>query len=243
MPLQNRQYSVFIGSFTKRSDYLDLWRAYGSNGKGFCLVTPLSAFDQNDNKEAANLIQISELVESGTYGGDFSSAPLQFRDRLASERASKNFVRPQIFNVAYSKNEVRLALDKIDPYLVEISELKANFRGMDERSTEIIDAIVRVIVSDILYLFKNEIFSTEEEVRIVFAFEISSDFIKRDTNHLPSRLFLETKPFLFSERNSKIIVGPRVADKSAVCLDLEYRLSKQRLSKNTTVSLSTMSYR
>lgn len=59
----------------------------------------------------------------------------------------------------------------------------------------------------------------------------------------PPRIYVETDAFLFQDEGTRIIIGPKVADKVAAELNLKYRLARHGLLKTTTVEWSQVKYR
>ncbi|MGH8282498.1 MAG: SEL1-like repeat protein [Gammaproteobacteria bacterium] len=238
-PWDGREYSVYIASFNLRSDYLDLWRAYGRDGSGFCVVTPLAAFSQQGDKLPFNQMHETELAEPASMSEELQSDPAAAQTKIPERPRHKRFVQPVLYRVEYDPAAVAEALDGLQPHLEAIAGIKKAL-GKD---AGIIDALVRILVSDVLYLFKHEAYQGEREARIVAAFDISSDYINSDQSRLPARLYVETEPCLFVEDNSRIIVGPKVKDRAAAYLDLRYHLAKSRWALSTQVSYSSVQYR
>jgi hypothetical protein len=102
---------------------------------------------------------------------------------------------------------------------------------------------VRTIVSELLYLYKSEEYSSEREVRMLSALHISNPALKRDELRTPSRLYIETPPLLFETTGSKIIIGPKVDNKAEAMVDLQHRLAIRHWGSNCEVALSKSRYK
>ena len=203
LPLWGLPFSVYVGSFTLKSDRLDLWRAYGRDGCGFCLVTPIAAF--------------SEQHRSNEHG---------FAGLAAVEEPNRQ-VPMTLYRVAYGEDEVTHALDRLKPRLDDLCAIRDKFaksRHNGEIIKDKINLTARAILSDILYLYKNTEYENEKEVRLLAPYAISAQAVSAD-ERTPAQLYVKTRPFLFSPE-SKIIIGPKVKNAEAVRLALRHRLDR-----------------
>lgn len=220
-PWDGREYSVYVGSFNLRADYLDLWRAHGANGAGVCVVTPLAAFTQ-DRERLPFTLASTAAAERATASGSVARA-----------------IPPVLYRMEYDPGVMAKVLQGMQPHLAAIQAFKEPLTS----GGGIVDALVRILVSEILYLFKPGAYQGEREARLVAAFDIASDCIQRDASTDPGRLYVETEPFLLSSPGSRILIGPAVKERAATYLDLRYRLAKSRWSGSTRVSQSSIEYR
>ena len=203
LPLWGLAFSVYVGSFTLTSDRLDLWRAYGRDGCGFCLVTPITAFYEKLGRN-----------EHGFAG-------------LAAVEEPNRQVPMTLYRVAYGEENVQDALDQLSPHLGELCKMRDKLARGRQNGKIIIDKInltVRALLSDILYLYKNVEYENEKEVRMLAPYAISAQAVSAD-EQTPAQLYVETRPFLFSPE-SKIIIGPKVKNAEAVRLALRHRLDR-----------------
>jgi TPR repeat protein len=220
------EYSVYIGSFTLRTDSLDLWRAYGRDGKGFCIVSPLSAFQQEKG------IDSGMMIKHAGVGKD---------DKGPAVKTEKGMNR--LYKVKYTDTDAEKTLKYLDEPLKEIKKACDGFKGENKkRNKGIVKARVRAILSEILYLYKSKEYSTEKEARMISAHTISDDRLKLD-ERTPSRLYLESAPLFFEKAGSEIIIGPKVKHKVEAMMELRYRLTNSGWEKNTAVEMSSVQYR
>ena len=77
---------------------------------------------------------------------------------------------------------------------------------------------------------------------MIVAHNIANKELKLD-NQNPPRIYVETDAFLFQDEGTRIIIGPKVADKVAAELNLKYRLARHDLLKTTAVEWSKVKYR
>gem|GEM_PF-1109155 len=235
IPWQGLRFSVYIGSFALVPDRLDLWRAYGHDGEGYCIVMPLSAFNQEPETARIHLMQ-----------SDVRSDVLEGEDRDRD-------VVPTLYEVYYQGSQAEDALARLAGTLKKIKAAKdematENRGGLSPESLEtgkgLIDSTVRAIVSGILYLYKDKAYENEKEVRILKGSDINAKRLRFDTDaeHVPVHLYVETKAFLFDSEHSQIIIGPKVKEKTAVDLNLQKRLACNNLLK-TQVKISEIKYR
>ena len=210
VPLSGLAFSVYVGSFTLRSDRLDLWRAYGRDGTGFCIVTPIRSFRQS----------------VGTHDQAFAG--------LAGSEADNTDISLALYKVEYEKDKIHSSRRRLNQHLGEIAKARARLMSA-MRHTEAKEAIrsqfeltVRATLSDVLYLYKHGEYRSEGEVRMLAPFAISARAVCAD-ERTPARLYVRTRPFLFTP-GSKIIIGPKVSNKEAVRLELKHRLDRNNHS-------------
>lgn len=216
----DREYSVYVGCLNLRADYLDLWRTQGADGAGVCVVTPLAAFAQDYEQLPFMLARRAGMATPG-------------------QRPATYAVPPALYRVEYDPAAAAAALQAMQPHLEAIQAFKATLKT----GGAVVDALVRILVSEVLYLFKPEAYRGEHETRLIAAFDIGSGYVHRDTGKEPGRLFVETEPFLFATPGSRILVGPAVKERAAMYLDLRFRLAKSRWAAATRVSYSAVEYR
>ncbi len=221
---ENQEFSVYCGSFTLRVDRLDLWRAYGRDGSGYCLVIPSKIFQQEPKSNP------SHFVHDALRRGD---------ENRAATRASLS-KPPALYRIRYRREEAEKALETLRPILKVLKEIKQ--KEKNPKIVELIDSLVRIVISDILYLYKSEEYASEEEARMIVAHNIADKVLKLDDNQ-PPRIYVETDAFLFRDESTRIIIGPKVGDKVAAELNLKYRLARHGLLKTTSVEWSQVKYR
>jgi TPR repeat protein len=193
--LEGSDFFVHVGSFSLITDRLDLWRAYGGDGNGFCVVTPMSVFLAPEKKP----------VMSGGWTS---------RTDKAAEVV--------LYKVFYSDKDVDETLAVLTPILAKI------IQSTPKEKFPAVAGIVRMLLSELLYLYKRDEYSSEREARVITTQKLaSSDLIRHDTE-TGSRLFIETSPIFFETEGSKIIIGPRVPDKGAAMINIRHRLAVQK---------------
>ena len=218
-PLSGLAFSVYVGSFTLESDRLDLWRAYGRDGTGFCIVTPVHSFLQRVGASDQAFAGLA-ASETDNLDADLTLYRVEYgRDKIDSTRA----------RLGKHLKEIAKARDRVAPGGTAKDVVKKEF-----------DLTVRAILSDILYLYKHREYKRENEVRMLAPFAISASAVCADERS-PARLFVRTKPFLFCQ-GSQIIIGPKVCDKEEVRLELKHRLDRNGHS-NVDVIMSEIRYR
>lgn len=221
------EYSFYICSFTyNQADRLDLWRAYGTDGEGISLSMPLSAFRDEVDGNKVYESHIRTKKES-----------LQLEDRETQG------VIPKLYEVKYDKQSKENACKAIREPLDNLIEIYSEFDENNDNSREILSNLVRVILSDILYLYKNDEYKNEKEVRIITAQKMSEDNVKLDESLPTGRVYVETEPFLFKTPNTKLIIGPKLGESMDYFLGLKYKVEEAGFSKMTQVCFSKVPYR
>jgi TPR repeat protein len=217
---EEHESSVYIGSFTLRGDELDLWRAYGRDGTGYCVLTPIEAFDQESTNDSGPL-----------HGGEVVKVSAEIRKSI-------DYLPTTLYAIRYEDEDVRKTLGELKVSLEKLKEKKPRLKNSDEA----LNRIVRLIVSQILYLYKNEQYKSEQEARMISDFDISTDFLSLDARQPPC-VFVQSSDFLFKYEGSRIIIGPKVQESTVVEIGLKYRLARHGFIDTTKVIRSKVQYR
>lgn len=215
--------SVFTVSLTEASDRLDLWRAYGRDGAGFSMVLPVeqkgSTSDYVRNRNALQGF-LSEDVDNG-----------------AVESVSQQI--PALYWIRYSDETVVTTLNVIAAPLGTVLKLQKKIPVETWRE---VASCATAILLELLYLYKDEQYSTEREARSLSVMRLDHPGVRPD-ERVPGRLYCETSPFLFNTPGSEIVLGPKVQDATAALWNIRYRLTKLGYAENTTVRKSNVPYR
>jgi len=216
--------SVFTVSLTQEADRLDLWRAYGRDGAGYCLVLPVeqeageSAYVRN---RSASLGFLSDAI-----GND-------------EDWQEKKQDIPCLYWIQYSDKKVIEALDAIATPLDTVLALKDE---MPDSAWKEVASCATAILIELLYLYKDEQYSTEKEARALSVMRLDHPRVQPD-ERTPGRLYCETAPFLFNTPGSEVILGPKVQDQTSAMWNIRYRLTKMGIDGNTVVRKSSVPYR
>lgn len=224
--------SVFTASFTKRPDSLDLWRAYGSDGLGISIGFPVSGANNiylkqkpimNAPVNESHILVQSEQIEKASSGEDDIDA--------------------RYYNVAYDDDDVAKTLVTFLPLLERLEMLLNVIDDSNEKWTKIARKHITESLLHILYLFKDEEYASEKEVRAIKIHPLKHTAVRRD-ERTPRRLYCELSScHLFTERNSQIIIGPKVDDSNAMIWDARHLLTLHGYDENVTVKRSDVKYR
>ena len=143
---------------------------------------------------------------------------------------------PSLFEVIYDNEEKEKYLKTL---LKALKPIHGFYRKHeDENVKEEIKQAVFFLLSEVVYLFKDEQYSSEKEVR---AFKrLSLDEVSLDESEV-GKLYATTDPILFGD-DSEIMIGPKVENKRAVELSLKKRLKLHGFNK-TKVTHSKVEYR
>lgn len=221
---ENQEFSVYCGSFTLRVDRLDLWRAYGRDGAGYCVVIPAKVFQPAPESRSSHLMH--DALRRG-------------EENLAATRTIGSQTLP-LYRIRYQTDEAEKTLETLSPILKSLKKMKQTITN--SKVLETVDSLVRIVISDILYLYKNGEYASEEEARMIVARNIADNRLKLDDRQ-PPHIYVETDAFLFQDEGTRIIIGPKVTDKVAAELNLKYRLARHDLLKTTAVEWSQVKYR
>lgn len=205
--------STYMASFTKSSDRLDLWRAYGSDGDGFCLKINIP--------QAAGHIWSQAKFDIDTDGvnQDEEKAHLY-----------------KLYNVQYKPSEKQEKLEELLNALKPLHEIASTLT--EEVQTEIKKTIFYML-GEVVYLFKDEQYSSEKEVRMFQRLSLNEVCI--DESEV-GKLYKPTGPILFTGEGSEIIIGPKVEKPRVAELSLLKRLEVNGFHQ-TNVTHSKVQYR
>jgi len=214
-------FGIYCAAFSAEKDQLDLWRAYGQDGAGFCLVIPGTAFQNyNDNMMLIN---------------PFRRIP----SAITAQQNNTDIDQLSLYRIRYCSTEKRDALKRVTPILAQIDK---TFKSWPPSEQQSVRALVRWILYDFLFLFKDSQYENEHEYRLLSAHSINDSKVQEDTRY-PPRLYVKTRNFLFRQPGAKIIIGPKIKEPHVVKLYLEHLLAKGGLTGNVSVEYSKVKYR
>ena len=229
--------SVFICSLTLDSDRLDLWRAYGNDGDGYCLTFDFDGSQQARSRE----VVLHRENQDVFYAADSADAKENPKQSKSANEHAPNITPPVLYKIRYADEDIISTLEKLHEPLIALQKLRAKLESDELR--EELDACIASMLLELLYLYKDEQYANEHEVRAVRMLPLNDSRIRSD-ERIPGRLYIETNPFLFTT-NSSITVGPKVPgkDQLAALWNLRWRLTKHGFDKTSKVVLSQVAYR
>ena len=203
-----QEFSVFLASFSLEPNNLNLWRFYGDDGTGFSIVTPLSAFNTQ--------------LERGTMGGAWAS---QDESSAAWSPLSSRASTITLNKVLYTDKDVEETLSSLKPSLAALDKRLKSIKDIAVQDT--LRSATVMILSELMYLYKQHDYKDEREVRAVEARQLGSLDVQQHPGDSASfsRLYLETAAVLFKSKGSSIIIGPKVQKADAVMLDIRHQLA------------------
>lgn len=227
--IDDGNFGIYCASFTIEEDRLDLWRAYGKDGSGFCISIPSSAFKYENDGRFLTSKFINPIGAADGKDADDKKVkePLDYIDDLT------------LYKVRYddeSKKETVRDINKV------LEEIHREIETWETGQQEIAKVVVRWVLYDILFLFKNDQYSSEKEYRLLSAHELGDKLLKMDDRE-PPRLYIKTNDFLFKHKGTEIIIGPKAKDSHDVKRYLEHLLMKRGFFENVKVKLSSVKYR
>jgi hypothetical protein len=229
-----REYAIYICSLVLGEDALDLWRLYSDNGKGMSIAIPFSAFEK---AQGSNILGKMKSSPSGVQ--KHGNTPKKAQDEATE------IVGPPLLKVKYEVNEKDSALKTLDAPLNAVKKIIDGLPKTSEeemKKVERIKGMVRVLLSEILYLYKSDHYATEKEVRIMAFHGLGDKTLALDERN-PAKIYANTEPFLFKKAGTKIYIGPKAEDKLGAEYEAKFRLAKHDFSKTTNVVISKIPYR
>lgn len=211
--LQGQDFLIFVGSFSLVSDRLDLWRAYGGNGEGFCIETPLAAFPRGPDQP----------LMGGTW----------------TDKAN-GWAGSRLFSVCYKRKE---AVDTLKRLSAPLDKISAQLKHLSRPgAADAIKGIVVTFLNELLYLYKDEEYEREKEARMIVAKLFDDPSLRRDPRGALERVYLETGGLFFEPEGSRIFIGPKVEKRNEVKIDIRHRLARLKWS-HCKVDYSDVPYR
>ncbi|MHB9955562.1 DUF2971 domain-containing protein [Vibrio campbellii] len=204
--------ATYLASFTKAFDRLDLWRAYGSDGHGFCLKMSSREIDTHiwsQCKLRTNAESVERQVGSQQY---------------------------QLYNVRYDDIDKDETLRNL---LTALKPLHETVIKLPEAVAIEVKKTLFYMMGEVVYLFKDEQYSSEKEVRMFQ--RLSLDEVDIDESDI-GKLYTTTSPILFTDEGSEIMIGPKVENRRLVELSLLKRLQVNGYH-NTKITHSKVMYR
>lgn len=229
--------SVFTASFTLRADSLDLWRAYGSDGKGISVGLPV--------KGTKNLyLPLQAIMGKGLQ----SPVPADGQDNQSMdwEKTTTRYVKSvqaRYYRVDYSNDAVATALSLFHAPLLRLEGILTSMKNDESKWRNIASKHITEALLHILYLFKDSNYSSEEEVRAIEIHRLDSNKVRGDERS-PRRLYCDLPGCsLFTSPNTQITIGPKAEDANAMIWDARHLLMKHGYGENVTVKRSSVKYR
>ncbi|MGE4564995.1 MAG: tetratricopeptide repeat protein, partial [Victivallaceae bacterium] len=256
--------SVFSISFTSEADSLSLWRAYGRDGRGVCIVISTGVLRTlSDGKchvntkynmsewqatgkvlpvKNAEIIEKSEPVDNNADG----SVEVSVTERkIDYDPMPTDIYKVRYISLSGSKDKIdnqsaEAFLGDLNEHIKTIKKIKDKCEQADKKK---IDRAVREAFAGALYLFKDAQYAAEQEYRMITLRRINADGIFFDDAEIP-RLYLKTKPFVFESPGTRIILGPGVEDPEAVQLSIRRIIAlNPKFDKDIKVEYSKVQYR
>ena len=156
---------------------------------------------------------------------------------------AKNFLKSLKEPISTIEN-IKKNLEK---YIIEY-EKKPDGRKIhkykkNKETIEVINQATREALAGILYLFKDSQYATEKEYRMLTLRQIGDKSICMD-EQTPPCLYLKTRPFVFEDEETEIIIGPAVENPERIGLSVKHILSNQEFfNKSIKVKYSEVKYR
>lgn len=223
--------SVYSLSFTSESDRLDLWRAYGADGYGYSITTEIN------EERSYERVSFAQGAFSEYIGINSSNNTLLKKPKEEAENEPTKI--PKLYHVKYDNDSIEKTLKLINEPLSKLKN-KIESRSEPVIDSESIKLIVSSILLDIMYLYKDEQYATEKEVRAIRVEPLSNVLLDE---RQPARLFCQTENFLFKKSKTRITIGPKVEEKSVSLWNLRYRINQLKFSNTTSVDISKVQYR
>lgn len=221
------RFGVYLCSLTLEMDRLDLWRAYGKDGSGISLELPPALF-------TAPEIGRSHLFHRDDEGaGSGADSPASANTLLAVRYGGDDAGEDDKKAFLAAKTMLATHMQALANCMAKVKDVTVR-----ERARECIHAIV----ADLLYLYTDPQYRTEREVRLVYACTLDDPYLKLDERK-PGRLYVETRPVLFTRPGHRVVIGPKASDKQEKKLEAEYRLSQHKMLANAAVVFSKVGYR
>lgn len=199
--LDKQSYNIYLSCFTTAIDELPMWSMYGNDGKGCCLLFKRDFFDFTSEEFS------DELMIDDRYAGENN-----FLFRVAYLSSETNEVTIDTFPQDDKNLDQKLAdaIGTLQFHLNKIGQLQGKKRD------KVVDDILAFILGQIRYLFKDDSYAHEHELRLIRYSEKPQ--VDNESWVVP-QLFVEVeKPLEYAQ----IILGPKVEQTNRIIPYLIY---------------------
>ncbi|MFD2177767.1 DUF2971 domain-containing protein [Veronia pacifica] len=155
---------------------------------------------------------------------------------LINSASGKDERTYSLYKVQYSEKAKKKAVKKI---AIALNKLRRHIPTDNEELKRECHIAIYYMLNEVMYLYKDEQYSSENEVRLFTRKELHE--AQLDESDI-GKLFTTTGPILFTGPDSEIVIGPKVKDKRAVELSLKKRLLENG-HHHTKVRHSEIDYR
>lgn len=222
----NGKNHVFLVSFSSAIDTsLPMWVQYSDNGEGCCLVFNSAFFDKED-KNCLSYVSESDASEGLL---DIDS---EINDACKSREKPKTYYC--LYKIEYIRNEndrYKIENEEIAELLIRISDKVKDFReDIEGNGNPSIKGIIQNILDQVRFLFKDQNYEHEEEVRLV-KFEDNGNvkYTGSAEGFRVPHVYIELERDLKLE---EIILGPKVQNPIEIANYLYYTDRVKEVSKS-----------
>lgn len=241
----------FMACFVPEDKYddLNLWRFYGKEGSEDacgCSIT----LDYNRFSDALNA-SIEKKLDTGRFS-DSLDASIEEKgeiDKPNTEKSQESWF--QFYQVAYfTANGTHFSLPQNVANESELNHLMADLKATVSKVMQKPEAaadhlFAREQLARIMFLFKNDHYHSEKEVRIILSgpgyaklFD-QLGMLKIDTNFTPPKVYLELVPVMDSI--SRVTIGPKANRPEE--WEASFHYSFERQGKEVRVTRSNLPYK
>ncbi|MGL5821857.1 MAG: tetratricopeptide repeat protein [Sarcina sp.] len=222
--------NIFLSSLSKNIDNsLPMWRQYANDGDGCCLIFDSKFFEENS--ELDDILKLN--IENGTDND--------------TDNLLKNIKMDGLYNVIYVDNgkslddiEVSKSITNINYNLESILDRINNVEQTSNYIKEIsnkeeIYKIIREILDNIRFLFKDSTYAYEEEIRLVKFEDIEDKDNQNVKCTCENEGFLIPRLYVNSEKNiqlKEVILGPKVANERGISNYIRYTGRAHKVTKS-----------
>lgn len=187
--LDKQSYNIYLSCFTTAIDELPMWAMYGNDGKGCCLLFKRDFFDFTSEEFSDEL-----MIDEHCAGEN------NFLFRVAYLSSETNEITLDTFPQDDKDLDQKLAaaMGNLQFHLNQIGQIQGKKRD------KAVNDILTFILGQIRYLFKDDSYAHEHELRII---RYSEEPKVDNESWVVPQLFVEVeKPLEYSQ----IILGPKV---------------------------------
>lgn len=187
--LDKQSYNIYLSCFTTAIDELPMWVMYGNDGKGCCLLFKRDFFDFTSEEFSDEL-----MIDEHCAGEN------NFLFRVAYLSSETNEITLDTFPQDDKDLDQKLAaaMGNLQFHLNQIGQIQGKKRD------KAVNDILTFILGQIRYLFKDDSYAHEHELRII---RYSEEPKVDNESWVVPQLFVEVeKPLEYSQ----IILGPKV---------------------------------
>ena len=214
--------NVFLTSFSSAIDTsLPMWVQYGQEGNGCCIVFNENFFDQQDKESL-----MPTEADENNKGIDMDNNKIINKEQEYYCLYKMQYIK---YNEKTDTYDIDGASEKIKK---QVDEIRKKVKALQNKS-EIINNIMRNILDQVRFLFKDKNYEHEKELRLIkFENNGKVKFTTDAEGFVVPHVYVEVDRELDKNTVEEVVLGPRVQEPIEVANYLYYTDKVDKVTKS-----------